>query len=340
MTVEKTISKERTSSVEKIASGKRVNKASDEASSVSISNRMASYIKSTSKAFGNVQHAINILETAENALAQINDKLIQIKNLLIMSESETNHDTYTNHGYNSFSKEERERLIAEIKEIGENANFNGFKVTSNEPFGYSNNWQYDSDGKTIYNNDHFLDAQKMATMEYGYSNTYKPAYVFQTSPEAAKRDMIDGNIQHNVFEVQMIALSRYNFPTYNISSYDFTTNARYTESLSQPGLGIHFLDNPYHGAGDSLFDNIDYSIEHISFWRTLTASNINRLESQGRQLTNMNTGLSSSLDRFTDTDFAATTSALVKNQILEEAAISLHAQANANKETVLALIER
>ena len=106
--------------------------------------------------------------------------LSNAENLVIMNESGTNHDKYLSDGsgYNLFSREERSRLIAEIKEIGENANFNGFKVTSNEPLVYSNNYATDGDGKTIFKNDHLLDAQRMATYEFHFTNESEPAFVF------------------------------------------------------------------------------------------------------------------------------------------------------------------
>ncbi len=47
----------------------------------------------------------------------------------------------------------------------------------------------------------------------------------------------------------------------------------------------------------------------------------------------------SSLGRIEDTDYAAETTDLAKTQILQQAATSMLAQANASKQTILSLIQ-
>ena len=64
----------------------------------------------------------------------------------------------------------------------------------------------------------------------------------------------------------------------------------------------------------------------------------NRLSSTVANLDQIGVNLSSSKGRIMDADFAAETSNLAKGQILQQAATAMLAQANASKQTVLALV--
>ena len=54
---------------------------------------------------------------------------------------------------------------------------------------------------------------------------------------------------------------------------------------------------------------------------------------------NTSASIKSSLGRIQDTDYAAETTSLAKNQILQQAATSMLAQANASKQSVLQLLQ-
>ena len=56
-------------------------------------------------------------------------------------------------------------------------------------------------------------------------------------------------------------------------------------------------------------------------------------------LDNISVNLASARGRIQDTDFAQETSNLAKSQIMQQAATAMLAQANASKQTVLALIQ-
>ena len=65
----------------------------------------------------------------------------------------------------------------------------------------------------------------------------------------------------------------------------------------------------------------------------------NRLSSVIANLDNIKVNFSSARGRIQDTDFAVETSNLAKSQIMQQAATAMLAQANASKQTVLALIQ-
>jgi flagellin len=84
---------------------------------------------------------------------------------------------------------------------------------------------------------------------------------------------------------------------------------------------------------------IDDAISLVSTRRGELGALSNRLSSTIANLDNIAVNLSSAKGRIQDTDFATETSNLAKSQIMQQAATAMLAQANASKQTLLALIQ-
>jgi flagellin len=84
--------------------------------------------------------------------------------------------------------------------------------------------------------------------------------------------------------------------------------------------------------------DIDTAIETVSTQRAALGAYSNRLGSTMSNLDQINVNLSASKGRIADADFAAETGNLAKNQILQQAATAMIAQANASKSSVLTLV--
>ena len=84
---------------------------------------------------------------------------------------------------------------------------------------------------------------------------------------------------------------------------------------------------------------VDNAIKLVSTERGKLGAVSNRLSSTISNLDQVGVNLSASKGRIADSDFAAETGNLAKNQILQQAATAMLAQANASKGTVLTLIQ-
>lgn len=84
---------------------------------------------------------------------------------------------------------------------------------------------------------------------------------------------------------------------------------------------------------------LDTAIQLVSEYRASFGAYENRLNANISQLTTLQMNTSAALSRIQDADFAAETSALTKQQILNQAATSMLAQANASKQNLLALLQ-
>ena len=86
-------------------------------------------------------------------------------------------------------------------------------------------------------------------------------------------------------------------------------------------------------------DVIDGAINMVNTQRATLGAISNRLDNTVNNLTNIVENTSASKSTIKDANFAAETSKLTKAQILNQAATSMLAQANASKQTVLALLQ-
>ncbi len=90
---------------EKLASGYRINRAADDAASLTISERMRRQIRGLDKASENIQDGISYVQTAEGALNEVDEILQRINELAVKSRNDTN------------SPEDRASIDSEIQQL-------------------------------------------------------------------------------------------------------------------------------------------------------------------------------------------------------------------------------
>lgn len=112
-----------TNSMEKLSSGMRINKASDDAAGLSISEKMRGQIRGLEQASANAQDGISLLQTAEGALNETHDILQRMRELAVQSSNDTNTDTDRGE-----LQKEVDQLAKEITRIAENTEFNTKKL--------------------------------------------------------------------------------------------------------------------------------------------------------------------------------------------------------------------
>jgi len=89
---------------------------------------------------------------------------------------------------------------------------------------------------------------------------------------------------------------------------------------------------------ESLLVNIDAAIDYVSAQRAQLGAMQNRLSSTVENLNTASENLSASRSRIMDADFASETSQLSKAQIIQQASVSVLAQANAQPQLALSLL--
>lgn len=108
--------------------------------------------------------------------------------------------------------------------------------------------------------------------------------------------------------------------------------------FSATGLGITTNDVTTAAGASSLLSDIDGAISGIGAVRADLGALQNRFQSTIRNLSNISENLSSARSQIRDTDFAAETAELTRNQIIQQASVSVLSQANQRPQTALSLL--
>lgn len=112
-------------STEKLASGYRVNRASDDAAGLSISEKMRGQIRGLEQASTNAQDGQSLIQTAEGAMNEIHSVLQRMRELTVQAANDTNVST----DRKAIAKEVR-ALTSEITRIATQTEFNTMKLLS------------------------------------------------------------------------------------------------------------------------------------------------------------------------------------------------------------------
>lgn len=109
--------------IEKLSSGERITRASDDASGLAVSEKMRTQIRGLSQAGKNVQNAVSFIQTTEGFLAQTQELIQRMRELSIQAAN------------GIYASEDRmqiqievSQLVDEVNRIASQAQFNGFNM--------------------------------------------------------------------------------------------------------------------------------------------------------------------------------------------------------------------
>ena len=258
-------------SMERLATGKRLNSASDDAAGVAISSRLTAEIRGTNQAIRNALDAQALIDTAEGAHVEVENILQRSRELLIQGINDTN-----NSDDRAILAMEGNALLDEIDRLGEATSWAGQKL-------------FDGTGGN------------------------------------------DGTYNYNEFSFQVGADTN---PSNQISVrlYEIGNDTQIA--------GLRSLMNDVKTNFSTLVDAVDSALEGVGEDRASLGALRNRLSHTVNNLTNISINLSAARGGIEDADFAIETTKLAKNQILQQAATAMLAQANASKQNVLSLLRK
>src|SRR5690349_5016947 len=110
-------------SMERLSSGYRINRAADDAAGLAISEKLRGQINGLDQAQRNSQDAVSLVQTAEGSLNEVHSMLQRIRELAVQYSNGTN-STSDQQAIQS----EVNQLASEIERIGSTSQFNSIKV--------------------------------------------------------------------------------------------------------------------------------------------------------------------------------------------------------------------
>jgi flagellin len=102
-----------------LSSGYKINRAADDAAGLSISEKMRKQIRGLTQASANAEDGISTVQTAEGALAEVQDMLQRMNELAVKSANGTNSASDR-----SYIQDEIDQLTTEIDRVAQTTKFN------------------------------------------------------------------------------------------------------------------------------------------------------------------------------------------------------------------------
>jgi len=112
--------------MQRLSSGFRINKAADDAAGLAISEKLQSQIGGLTQAQRNAQDGVNLVQTGEGALAEVQSMLQRVRDLAV----QFNNGTLASADQAAITAEVAQ-LSAEVADIGAQTTFNGISLLAN-----------------------------------------------------------------------------------------------------------------------------------------------------------------------------------------------------------------
>ena len=105
--------------IEQLSSGLRINKASDDAAGLAVSEKLKNQVRGLNQAQRNAQDGISLLQTAEGALNETHSLLARMRELAVQSSNDTLSNADRLH-----IQDEVDQLLSEVDRISNATQFN------------------------------------------------------------------------------------------------------------------------------------------------------------------------------------------------------------------------
>ncbi|WP_434297633.1 flagellin [Clostridium sporogenes] len=354
--------------MEKLSSGLRINRAGDDAAGLAISEKMRGQIRGLDQASRNGQDGISLIQTAEGALNETHSILQRMRELSVQSANDTNVEADR-----GALQDEMDQLAREISRISETTEFNTQNLLGE---GFKGKFQIGAnEGQSVELEISKMDAKSLGVVgmkaedttagDFTFTNrTEKEVKVTVVKPTGADQEFSvkkdkDGNITVNLATDDKNAVT--------------TTKDDVLKALKKEKLDVKFKDNTVKGTdtavaltgtpikaadeesdGDSKTTNglsistqedadkavtkVNNAINTVSKERSKLGAMQNRLEHTINNLNTSSENLQASESRVRDVDMAKEMMNFSKNNILQQAAQAMLAQANQAPQGVLQLL--
>jgi flagellin len=110
-------------SMEKLASGLKINRGGDDASNLAVSEKLRSQIRGLNQASKNIQSGVSFIQTSEGYLAETQDILHRLRELAVQSAN----GIYTEEDREQIQIEV-DQLVDEVNRVASHAQFNGLNM--------------------------------------------------------------------------------------------------------------------------------------------------------------------------------------------------------------------
>ncbi len=359
-------------SLEKLSSGMRINRAGDDAAGLAISEKMRGQIRGLEMASKNAQDGISLIQTAEGALNETHAILQRIRELAVQSSNDTNTDDDR-----AELQKEVAQLQKEITRIAENTEFNT-KTLMKGDFSQGltgeltnatevssvvlKSGEMVADDTIAVNQTVTFDAESETDAADGAFQKIEVG-VGSGTVEFTKAEIDAGTLSKDVtiddktYTVTIdasvasqtgngaVAKTTDDTLTYADNGLKFHIGANESQSITlglndmtASALNVENIDISTQDGANKAITTIQSAIDTVSAERSKLGAFQNRLEHSIANLDTSAENLTAAESRIRDVDMAKEMMEFTKNNILNQAATAMLAQANMMPQSVLQLL--
>ena len=291
-------------SLEKLSTGLKINKASDDASGLAIADKLRTQVTSINQAVSNGNSAVALLQIADKSMAEQSKILDTVKSKLIQANSDTTSDD----GRTAIAKDVT-KLLQQLNNIAEQTNYNGTNLLQA--------------GRSTGG------ATSLTASVSG--NKAKGQLSFQIGEN--QKDLIKTKtIQSNILGLELKTLAK------NASTGSAAKAA--TAAFGALSMGAKsaagFFTRAQASAGQIA---IDKAITKLNGYRGDIGSTQNQVESAIRNLMTQATNIKNAESVIRDVDYAEESANFNKLNIISQAGSYAISQSNATQQNVLRLLQ-
>ena len=200
--------------LQKLSSGKRVEKAADDSASLSRGAKIEALVRSQNQAARNANDGISFVQTAEGGLNEISNILVRLRELSIQSSSDTVGDKEREHIDKEYSQ-----LVEEVDRIADSTSFNGTNVINGDGKGVlsfqvgafsedHNKIEFDTDGNYADSSVIGINGTSVATKEDALDNVESiDSAIMQIAGQRAHLGSIQSRLQHAVNNLEVSTIN-------------------------------------------------------------------------------------------------------------------------------------
>jgi flagellin len=292
-------------SVERLSSGLRINRASDDAAGLGIANALTQQINGANQGVRNLNDGISMVQTAEGAIAAAQEMAQRILSLATQGANGT-----LGVSERTAIQSEMRQLVIGINAIGTRTKFSGNSLLSQagDATGNAFSIQVSNNTSDVIT----LAVGAFRDIGVGYKNGGN------VGNSSLFTDTTFGN------NTLTAASSGQASMLINVINATNVTSATASDAVTAM-QAVQTQANAY--------------ITNLSTQRSLLGAYQNQIEFTVSNTTELASNLSSARSNVQDTDYASETASLTKGQILQQAATAMLAQANQMPNVILSLLK-
>ena len=349
--------------MERLATGRRINSASDDAAGLAIGSKMESQIRGLNQAVRNANDGISMIQTADGAAIEISDMLQRMRELAVQAQNGTNAAADLINLNKEFAS-----LATEIDRVADDTTYNNTNILNGKGDVNFNIGADQTDDLTVTFTDFNLAAGQTETQTIAAAadlsggagivvsdgtttvTIASATYAHTDAGRTAMASAIQGGTGYASLNFTVTTTSDGDGLVFTGKNVGNDTNGVFT--ISGPASSATKVDGTAMVADLSTYktaagiaqasgtiEALDNAIAGVAAQRADFGAAVNTLEYSVDNLNNAVQNTAAAKSAIMDADYAAETTELARTQIISQASTAMLSQANQAAQSVLALLK-